>query len=95
MPIVCRSSVFHYFTVVCFLPFRKNLVGGKEIKGCRLCLFTVKNTFFFLRKILLYVKKLWLNVPLFFKSRRLKLLDISDTEFPFLFFSHPVNPEVH
>lgn len=88
-------KVQSYFTVVCFFPVRKNLVESKENKGHRFCLLTVKNFLFFLRKILLYVKELWLNVPLFFKSRRLKLLDIFDTGFPFLFFSHPVNPEVY
>lgn len=96
MPTVCKSSAFQYFTVVYFFPLRKNLVGSRENKGHRFCLFTVKNfSFFLLGKILLYVKELWLNVPLFFKSRRLKLLDIFDTGFPFLFLSHPVNPEVH
>lgn len=95
MPTVCKISAFQYFTVVCFFPLRKNIVGSKENKGHRFCLFTVKNFSFFCLEKSCFVKELWLNVPLFFKSGRLKLLDIFDTGFPFLFLSHPVNPEVH
>lgn len=44
---------------------------------------------------MLYVMELCLNVPLFFKSRRLKLLDIFDPGFSFLYLSYPMSPELH